>query len=54
MARTDRLTVARDFHAANVVEIRFAGSSCDITLKPRGDRSGMSAAANVKTHDGSS
>ena len=49
-----RLKVARDFHAANVAEIRFAGSSCGITLKPRGDRSGTSAAANVGTHDGSS
>ena len=51
---TARLKVARDFHAANVAEIRFVGSSCGITLKPRGDPSGTSAAANVITHDGSS
>ena len=51
---TDRLKVACDFHAANVAEIRFVGSSCGITLTPRGDPSGTSAAANVRTHDGSS
>ena len=51
---TDRLKVACDFHAANVAEIRFAGSSCAMTLKPRGDPSGTSTAANVRTHDGSS
>ena len=50
----DRLKVACDFHAANVAEIRFAGSSCAMTLKPRGDPSGTSTAANVRTHDGSS
>jgi len=44
---TDRLKVAYDFHAANVAEIRFAGSSCGITLKPRGDPSWTSAVANA-------